>query len=134
MIKLVTIRELISYAQMPESRRIGKTMAAVELAKSCDGMLICLDGAQARKLQKDHGINTCSVRSDDVRGYVGPIIFDQDALVLLCWDLLKIYDAGQEKPNKQIKVLKEMISDVDKAILLTDPDPDIRELAKDEEA
>jgi len=69
---------------LSQSRRIGKTRAAVRLAGECKGLLITRTAEEARMLQRQYGVEAAPITNiQRARGKHKPLVMDQDAMVML---------------------------------------------------
>jgi hypothetical protein len=76
---------MIGWGGLIGPRRIGKTHHMAEAAKRLGAVLVCRDEAEARRVAKEYGIRTFSVRwpAGNLRGFGLPVFFDPDAVELM---------------------------------------------------
>lgn len=66
-------------------RQGGKTHAMAQAVKACDGVMVCRDATEARRVAKEYGVRTVSVQSspDRLRGQMRPTLLDTDSVAVL---------------------------------------------------
>lgn len=109
MIDFKSIREAINKL---ESRRIGKTSAAAELAKRTNGILITFNAQSARSISKEYGVDAYPIQMitpQTVRGERRPIIFDQDAFSVVLDEAVKL----QKDFNHLLEQNKKLNEEID---------------------
>ena len=124
-----------------QTRQIGKTRAAVKLARDSEATLICLNRVQAEQIKKVDRIKTCPIEgvANHFRGKYPSgqqVVVDQDAALAVIDTLMRegeYLKAERSKLKKQLAyVFRELLdnSSYDElcAIGLTTTDPEIREL------
>lgn len=117
---------------LSRTRQVGKTQAAIELTKKCDGIMLCMSTGHAQRIKKEHGIEAYGVSEiDKCLGWLRPVVVDQDALIPLIQFARAEYQEKSEelsRRTKQLAHLQRIVSNDFKemSVILTDPDPDIR--------
>lgn len=72
------------------ARGQGKTTAMVEAVKKVGGILVVRNLSEAQRLRKDHGIMALTIAEADRHyGVTKPILFDPDAVAMLCMEYEK---------------------------------------------
>lgn len=70
------------WAEYVSPRQVGKTHALCEAAKKIGATVVCISGADAKRVRKEHGVKTISLDSpDEARGKT--LLFDTDAVSVL---------------------------------------------------
>lgn len=98
----------------PSSRQIGKTKLTAEFAKKVSGVLVTFNVQSARQIAKEYDVTAISIQGmRSIKSEQRPIIFDQDAFVVVLREAIKLKDYlkhccdQNEKLRAENMVLKE---------------------------
>lgn len=66
------------------ARQVGKTTATCEAAKKLGGTVVVYWRAEARHLEKEHGVRAVAIDAAEIRGLPMPFMFDPTAVSFMC--------------------------------------------------
>lgn len=86
------------------ARGAGKTTAMVEAVKKINGVLVVRNRDEAQRLRKAHGIMALTIsEAEKSYGVTRPILFDPDAVALLCIEYERELAAMRERKEARSK-------------------------------
>lgn len=80
------VRRVLDWSHIIHTARgSGKTTAMIEAVKKIKGILVVRDSNEAQRIRKQHGILAISIYEHErTYGWNIPILFDPDAVAMLC--------------------------------------------------
>lgn len=93
-------------------RQRGRTTVMAEAARKINGYLVVRNRNEAERVEREHGAPCISIfESEKMRGRMGPILFDPDAVGMICAEYdRQIYELGGQLQRVKDDLSKALVA------------------------